>query len=165
VVVHFSRKYFVSSLPSRLVKANPASDVLGQHLRQCEYSPRAGTSRRFSGRKQTRSKSACDRCARSKLKCDSQRTCNNCSRRSVPCKYTREGYSDPYRAFQIAPGPEGQDPPASVAQHIDISAGTSVTQAPPTSDVQDTISRVSELPDAPELRELWELVVLSDLSE
>ncbi|KAL3486478.1 hypothetical protein BJX62DRAFT_19596 [Aspergillus germanicus] len=91
--------------------------------------------------------------------------CNNCSRRSVPCKYTREGYSDPYRAFQIAPGPENQDSPASAAQNIDISAGTSVTQAPPTSNVQDTIGRESELPHAPELQELWGHMELSDLTE
>ncbi|KAL2785024.1 hypothetical protein BJX66DRAFT_70268 [Aspergillus keveii] len=135
------------------------NDVLRQHLRQCRHSPRDGASRLLSGQKQTRSKSACDLCARSKLKCDSQTPCNNCSRRSVPCKYTREGYSDPYRAFHVASGPE------SGGSGIDTSAGLTVTQAPPTIDVQDTIRRESELPDAPELQELWGYVELSDVSE
>ncbi len=56
--------------------------------------------------KQTRAKSACNRCAKSKLKCDSQEPCGLCKGRSLSCKYTRQGYSDPYSVFRIGSGSE-----------------------------------------------------------
>ena len=52
-------------------------------------------------KKQTRSKRACNRCAASRLKCDSQKPCQRCHKKSLICEYTRSGYSDPYEVFRI----------------------------------------------------------------
>lgn len=60
--------------------------------------------------KPTRSKKACDRCAQMKLKCDSHEPCSRCKRKSTVCKYTREGYLDPFCDFLV----EQERPPTPI---------------------------------------------------
>lgn len=81
-----------------------SSDVLARHLQRCEKAQNKQELLPKASMKQTRAKSACNRCAKSKLKCDSQEPCGHCKCRSLLCKYTRQGYSDPYSLFRIGPG-------------------------------------------------------------
>jgi len=80
-----------------------SSDVLARHLQRCDKAQNNPDLLPKSSVKQTRAKSACNRCAKSKLKCDSQEPCGHCKCRSLTCKYTRQGYSDPYSVFRIGP--------------------------------------------------------------
>ena len=77
------------------------SDVLARHLRECDKAQKNQEILPKGSKKQTRAKNACNRCAELKIKCDSQEPCRHCKRKSLQCKYTRQGYSDPYSLFQI----------------------------------------------------------------
>lgn len=82
------------------------SDIFARHLRQCDrVKADARTISKPSG-KLSRAKSACDRCASAKIKCDSQQPCRHCKRKSLSCAYTRQGYADPYDSFRIRPRSE-----------------------------------------------------------
>lgn len=52
-------------------------------------------------RSRTKTKRACDECARAKAKCDYQVPCNRCKRKSVKCEKTRKGYEDPYAMYSV----------------------------------------------------------------
>lgn len=77
------------------------SDVLARHIRRCSQAQSDQASGSKPSTTQTRSKSACNRCAKLKLKCDSADPCFNCQHKSVACKYTRQGYHDPYTRYRI----------------------------------------------------------------
>ena len=50
---------------------------------------------------QTKTKRACDVCAKSKAKCDGQEPCDRCRRKAIKCGKTRNGYEDPYGIYSI----------------------------------------------------------------
>lgn len=79
--------------------ANQLSDVLSQHLRNCSQAQLSAPGSGSLPQGQQRSKKACDRCAQAKRKCDSQEPCGRCGRGNLVCKYSREGYLDPYRGY------------------------------------------------------------------
>ena len=117
------------NLPSESPGTNSIlkSDVLARHIRQCIQSGQGNSGKAASQRpKQTRSKKACNRCAKSKLKCDSKQPCSNCRSKSHSCQYTREGYEDPYNSYRIARGKQN-------STMIAVPARTSVS--PPNSAV------------------------------
>ena len=49
----------------------------------------------------TKTKRACDECAKTKAKCDHQKPCARCMRKSLKCEKTRNGYEDPYSMYRI----------------------------------------------------------------
>ena len=57
---------------------------------------------------QTKTKRACDECAKAKAKCDGQKPCYRCRRKAVKCEKTRNGYEDPYGIYSIQ-NPAGVD--------------------------------------------------------
>lgn len=73
-----------------------------------------------------RTKSACDRCAISRHKCDKGNPCLNCRKRSIECSYTRDGYEDAYQAFRQHDSPrKDDDSPQPMPQlQEDISTAT-----------------------------------------
>lgn len=77
------------------------SDVLLRHLRNCKGAQEPLERLRADSEKQSRTKKACNICAKSKIKCDSGNPCQRCKQKSLRCEYTRKGYSDPYEAFQV----------------------------------------------------------------
>ncbi|KAK9364431.1 hypothetical protein V1509DRAFT_643697 [Lipomyces kononenkoae] len=77
------------------------SDVLLRHIRKCQRAQDILDSSGSNSRRPSRSKTACNQCAASRLKCDSQNPCARCKKRSLRCEYTRIGYSDPYEVFRI----------------------------------------------------------------
>jgi hypothetical protein len=121
--------------------------VLARHLRRCQQGQREHEAVLGRSPKQSRAKSACNRCAKLKLRCDSQNPCRLCNLSSNSCKYTRQGYSDPYKHFQISgtgniggsnnvtlPSPRGEDPlprcddPALTLANMDLTNSTIVSQ-------------------------------------
>ena len=50
---------------------------------------------------QTKTKRACDECAKTKAKCDGKRPCDRCRRKAIKCEKTRNGYEDPYSIYSI----------------------------------------------------------------
>lgn len=86
------------------------SDTLLRHLRTCQEAKRNSNNLHPDPGRQSRSKKACNRCAQSRLKCDGQVPCQRCKEKSLPCEYTRQGYRDPYEAYQITEKTE-QEPP------------------------------------------------------
>ena len=76
-------------------------DVLVRHFRTCVDGQKALERIGPVSEKQSRTKRACNQCAKTKMRCDSQDPCSNCSQKYMRCEYSREGYSDPYSAFQI----------------------------------------------------------------
>lgn len=103
------------------------SDILARHLKQCDKA----TDARYpipssqGSVKQSRAKTACDRCASGKIKCDSQEPCRHCKRKGTACNYTRSGYSDPYSSYRV-------DGAASAARLIDNSTHATPTTSPDT---------------------------------
>lgn len=77
------------------------SDVLLRHIRKCPQAQETLERSDSTPRRPSRSKTACNECALSRLKCDSQTPCSRCKKKSLRCEYTRKGYSDPYKAFRI----------------------------------------------------------------
>jgi hypothetical protein len=75
--------------------------VLARHLKRCEKAQDLDLTIVPVAKGQTRAKSACNQCAEAKVKCDSRTPCRQCKRKGVACKYTRQGYSDPYISFQM----------------------------------------------------------------
>ncbi|KFY34486.1 hypothetical protein V494_06721 [Pseudogymnoascus sp. VKM F-4513 (FW-928)] len=88
-----------------------------------------------SSRRPSRSKTACNECAASRLKCDSQTPCAGCRKKSLKCEYTRKGYSDPYKVFRIptaTPAVEhAAEPSPQQAQNTIMESGASVLPTPP----------------------------------
>ncbi|KAI5786450.1 hypothetical protein DFH27DRAFT_259364 [Peziza echinospora] len=79
------------------------SDVLLRHIRRCKKARDIFERSGSTSKRPSRSKTACNECATSRLKCDSQNPCAGCRKKSLECVYTREGYSDPYEVFRIPP--------------------------------------------------------------
>lgn len=76
--------------------------MLLRHSRKCQKAQdRLQLSGSTSTTRPSRSKTACNECAASRLKCDSQNPCSRCQKKSLLCEYTRVGYSDPYKVFRI----------------------------------------------------------------
>ena len=50
---------------------------------------------------QTKTKRACDDCAKAKTKCDGKEPCDRCRRKGIQCQKTRNGYEDPYTIYAI----------------------------------------------------------------
>ena len=73
--------------------------MLAQHLRNCPAGKDDQQGLRLQ--KQQRTKRACDQCARSKSKCDSQIPCNRCRHRKFTCSYMRHGPQDMYAAYLV----------------------------------------------------------------
>ena len=92
------------------------SDVFVRHMRGCQKgltdsAQRLGTKSMV----RTKTKRACDECAKTKAKCDHQKPCTRCVRKSLTCEKTRNGYEDPYGMYRIQnsdePTPsEAEDP-------------------------------------------------------
>ena len=76
--------------------------MLARHLRRCEKAKINKDLLPKGSAKRPRAKSACNQCAKSKLKCDSQNPCGHCKQSSLECKYTRQGYADPYMDFRVS---------------------------------------------------------------
>lgn len=49
----------------------------------------------------TKTKRACDECAKANAKCDGQKPCDRCRRQAIKCEKTRNGYEDPYGIYSI----------------------------------------------------------------
>lgn len=108
------------------------SDVLARHLKRCKKGRKEQESLAKHSSKQTRRKSACNRCARLKLKCDSQDPCYSCSSGSNQCEYTRQGYSDPYSCFQVRRG-------SSMSELSDISLARSLEEVQSSNCIDSTL--------------------------
>ncbi len=101
--------------------------MLAQHLRRCDKNPTVpNESSEMIPKHRPRTKKACDECAKSKSRCDSQDPCSRCSRQHVPCKYTRDGPLDLYRSYRTAniepTSPTNQhtsQPPTDSSQSLD----------------------------------------------
>lgn len=87
--------------PSHTRRSRPSSDVLLRHIRSCDEAQKTLDREASPAQKQSRTKKACNRCAKSKMRCDSQQPCQRCKQKSLSCEYTRTGYSDPYGLFQL----------------------------------------------------------------
>ena len=87
------------------------SDVFVRHIRGCQKG--LSDKDRCLGNKsmaRTKTKRACDECAKTKVKCDLQKPCNRCRRKSLKCEKTRNGYEDPYSMYGIQnPYPSSSD--------------------------------------------------------
>jgi len=78
------------------------SDVFVRHMRGCQKGltdkdPRLWTKSTV----RTKTKRACDECAKTKAKCDHQNPCTRCVRKFLTCEKTRNGYEDPYGMYRI----------------------------------------------------------------
>ena len=117
-----------------------ASDVLARHVRRCDKAKSDPQIVPKFSTKQTRAKSACNRCAELKLKCNSGDPCTRCKSKFISCNYTRQGYSDPYTLYRVnrehsasaledrSQDRPGEEPPASISG--DSAARTpSITQS------------------------------------
>ena len=84
---------------------------------------------------QTRTKRACDRCAKSKLRCNYQRPCGRCTTKKLVCEFTRPGYEDPYKKYGIRHEPENissQDDSISVNPScIEVQSAPTLPQIAP----------------------------------
>jgi hypothetical protein len=109
VVILFPQVYI--SLPRVLLILKMLSDVLARHLRRCDKGDINKDLLPKGSAKRPRAKTACNECAKSKLKCDSQNPCGHCMHSSLQCQYTRQGYSDPYIDFRVSRGPGVPSPP------------------------------------------------------
>ena len=87
------------------------SDMLVRHLRRCDVGRESQDQiAERAGEKRTRTKRACDSCARAKSKCDGQEPCGHCSHHSFQCSYTRDAPVDLYKSYSI----EHANPSSSV---------------------------------------------------
>lgn len=80
------------------------SDLLVPHLKSCTQAKSLNASAAIDAprvSKASRTKKACDQCAKSKASCNSQKPCVRCQERSLPCRYSRAGYQDPYEQFRL----------------------------------------------------------------
>ena len=95
------------------------------------------------GASPTRMKTACDRCARMKTKCDSQQPCARCRRSSWACSYKREGYSDPYQKFRV-----------NTAHDIEPTRTNGSTTTPPQADgALDSVTQNRESQQQPRIQD------------
>jgi hypothetical protein len=65
---------------------------------------------------QTKTKRACDECAKTKAKCDGKTPCGRCRRKAIKCEKTRNGYEDPYSMYTI-------QNPVTMDVEVDASSG------------------------------------------
>ncbi|KFY57793.1 hypothetical protein V496_06340 [Pseudogymnoascus sp. VKM F-4515 (FW-2607)] len=111
------------------------SDVLLRHIRKCQQARDTLESSGSTSRRPSRSKTACNECAASRLKCDSQNPCSGCRKKSLRCEYTRKGYSDPYKVFRIqAATPvveHATEPQDHQPQNMNVESGSSILPTPP----------------------------------
>ena len=95
------------------------SDVLVRHMRGCQRGSN-DSARRLANKSKsrTKSKSACDECAKAKTKCDHQNPCDRCRQKSLKCEKTRTGYEDPYGIYRL-PNTSSTDIEAEHSAHTD----------------------------------------------
>lgn len=94
------RPFDTTTLVCALANLQYCSDVFVRHMRIC----RSGLSDEFrsfenKSRCRTKTKRACDECAKAKTKCNYQMPCDRCHRKSIKCEKTRKGYQDPYAIY------------------------------------------------------------------
>ena len=85
-------------------------------------------------RSQTKTKRACDRCARAKAKCDYQVPCSRCNRKSLKCEKTRKGYEDPYAMYVVT------DTAKDVAQSGNVETSTTTYSCAPAPSTSAAVS-------------------------
>ena len=98
------------------------SDVFVRHMRGCQKGL-SDKDQRLGNKSmaRTKTKRACDECAKTKAKCDHQKPCDRCQRKSLKCEKTRNGYEDPYGMYWI------QNPnPSSISEVEDSSPRDSI---------------------------------------
>ena len=104
--IHFTSSTCYQKLVP-LSRLTQPSDVLTRHLRKCEKainSEEMGLLLKERRTRQSRTKRACELCARSKSKCDLQTPCGRCSRRSTTCFYSRERPQPMCTLYEPRPG-------------------------------------------------------------
>ena len=92
-------------------------------------------------RSRTKTKRACDECAKARAKCDYQAPCDRCKKKSLNCEKTRKGYEDPYAMYSIAT--PATTPPVVVEPEVERGNG------PKSQDIIDNemiIGKVNNLP-------------------
>lgn len=78
------------------------SDVFIRHMRGCRKALSDNASPLVNRSKpRTKTKRACDECAKAKTKCDHLNPCGRCRLKSLKCEKTREGYEDLYSNYSI----------------------------------------------------------------
>ena len=78
------------------------SDVFVRHMRGCQKGLSDNSwSPANRSKSRTKTKRACDECAKAKAKCDQPNPCDRCRRKSLNCEKTRNGYEDPYSTYSI----------------------------------------------------------------
>ena len=133
-----------------MIRRGLISDVLARHIRQCPKAMEKGKTitnlLSHARHKQTRSKKACNRCAESKLKCDTHNPCRNCEIKSCSCQYTREGYADPYDSYRIEQAESNVDLPilnvCESSQEVRTSSTTELLR-PEDSTLEDAVDCIA----------------------
>lgn len=123
------------------------SDVFVRHMRGCQKGL-SDTARRLANKSKSRTKTkrACDECAKAKAKCDHQKPCDRCRRKSLKCEKTRNGYEDPYSIYSVQnPAPidiEVENPAHNNTENIIADYGYVIPHLE--NPLMDTTVRVSE---------------------
>ena len=100
-----------------VLRLRQISDVLAQHLRRCDTQMNpTNQSLENAPKQRSRTKKACDQCAKSKSKCDSQDPCSRCSRQQILCQYTRDGPLDLYSSYRIT----NNGPPSPAQRPVEL---------------------------------------------